>query len=156
MNKSGHLTLQLSHEYHDDNYHCKGFFSDCCKDYYCLYALKDLKLSDMFMSEAPSSSRPLQNGDACLSFPFLDGECSEPRGCSASCATFERFSCTLDWMSVQETDLRHMAASHGLNDLFAGRSGTGSCEYLLQVFQNRAKQLRVPLLWKRQEASPKV
>lgn len=67
-----------------------------------------------------------------------------PMACSVSCAIFERFSSMLEWVTVRETGLHHTV--HYVDDfLFAGRQGTGNCEYMLQAFWNLAKCLRVPL-----------
>lgn len=67
-----------------------------------------------------------------------------PMGCSISCAAFEKFSTFLEWVFCQRANTRNVV--HYLDDfLFAGRQGTGQCQFYMNTFHDLAAELGVPL-----------
>ena len=67
-----------------------------------------------------------------------------PMGCSVSCSYFEAFSSFLQWVVGFRSGSGNIV--HYLDDfMFIGPQDSGSCQELLQAFQDMAAQFGVPL-----------
>lgn len=65
-------------------------------------------------------------------------------GCSISCAAFKKFSTFLEWAYRQHTSTRNVI--HYLDYfLFAGRWESAECQLYMDIFQDLARDLGVPL-----------